>query len=94
MAPSRRLVGAEMTKVGPKEAQRAALREKAAATQKRPVRRVKPSVGGKLRPKASEAHPVAAMYAPAGACDYCDRRREMSRTMMQRLRKSRAETRK
>lgn len=76
-----------MSRIGPKEAQRRSLRE----AQKRSAVRSKPSGGGKLRPRASEAHPVAAMYAPAGACDYCDRRREMSRTMMQRLRKSRAQ---
>lgn len=79
-----------MSRIGPKEAQRRSLRE----AQKRPSVRSKSSGGGKPSPKASEPTQRAAMYAPSGACDYCDRRREMSRTMMQRLRKSRAETRK
>lgn len=57
MAPGRRLVGTEMTKVGPKEAQRAALREKAAAPQKRAIQRTKPVSGPKLQPKVPEATP-------------------------------------
>lgn len=78
-----------MGKIGPKEAARRTLRGRRG----RPQERVKP-VGGVVEDKPALEVPQrrakAVLCAPVGECGYCDRRREVSRLAMRRLRARRA----
>lgn len=79
-----------MSQIGPKEAQRRAMRDRHAPKPRKPAPKVstKPAARAKTPPAKVEGAKVEALpsIAPPGVCVYCDRRRERTRQAVANLR--------